>query len=196
MNQVAGVILAGGQSSRMGTPKAMLAVGGETFLSRVVRTARAGGLAPLVVVTGPAHPEIVARHPELLPLLVRNPHPEEGQLSSLRVGLAALPTGVDAAVVLLVDHPLVQAETVRILLRARSAQGAAIVVPVHAGRRGHPVLFAREVFAELAACPLEAGARAVVGADPARVVEMAVEDPGILTDVDTPAEYARMVPHG
>lgn len=196
MSPVAGVILAGGQSSRMGTPKALLAVGGETFLTRVVRTARAGGLDPLVVVTGPSHPEIVARHGELAPLLVRNPHPEEGQLSSLRVGLAALPSGVDAAVVLLVDHPLVQAETVRALLRARAAQRAAMAVPVHAGRRGHPVLFGREVFAELAACPLEAGARAVVGADPTRVAEVEVQDAGVLADVDTPAEYARMVPHG
>lgn len=87
-------------------------------------------------------------------------------------------------------------ETVRALLRARAAQRAAIAVPVHAGQRGHPVLFGREVFAELAAGPLEAGARAVVGADPARVVEVEVQDFGILTDVDAPAEYARMVPHG
>lgn len=196
MSPVAGVILAGGASTRMGTPKALLAVGGETFLTRAVRTARAGGLDPLVVVTGPAHAEIVACHGELAPLLVRNPRPEEGQLSSLRVGLAALPPAVDAVVMLLVDHPLVQAETVRALLRARLARRTAIAVPVYARRRGHPVLFGREVFAELAAGPLEAGARAVVGADPARVVEVEVQDPGILTDVDTPAEYARMVTHG
>ncbi len=177
----------------MGFPKALLTIGGETFAQRAVRVAREAGLAPVCVVVGSARPALAAAHPELVSGLVVNPHPERGQLSSLRVGLVSLPPEVDAAVVLLVDHPLVSSETIRALLRARRTAGAAIVVPVSRGRRGHPVLFGREVFAELEACPLELGARAVINRRPERVVEVEVNDGGIHADVDSPADYATMI---
>jgi CTP:molybdopterin cytidylyltransferase MocA len=192
MRPIAGVILAAGESRRMGSPKALLPIGGETFARRAVRVAREAGLEPVRLVVGSALPDLAAAHPELVPLLVTNPHPEQGQLASLRVGLASLPPEVDAAVVHLVDHPLVTAETVRALLRARRATAAAIVVPVAGGRRGHPVLFGREIFAELETCPLDLGARAVVAGRPERVLEVEVNDGGIHVDVDSPADYATM----
>lgn len=196
MSPIAGVILAAGESRRMGAPKALLPIGGETFVGRIVRTARLAGLAPLRIVAASALPAIAQTHFELEPLLVPNPHPELGQLASLRRGIASLAAEVDAAVVLLVDHPLVSADTIRAFLRARRAAGGAIVVPVSAGRRGHPVLFGREVFAELAASPLQLGARAVVARQPERVIEVEVDDPGIHADVDSPSDYATMIGHG
>lgn len=195
MNPIAGVILAAGKSTRMGAPKALLPIGAETFVGRIVHTAQLAGLEPLRIVAASAFHAIAGAHPELAPLLVRNPNPELGQLASLRLGIASLAAEVDAAVVLLVDHPLVCAETVRALLRARRASQGAIVVPVYAGRRGHPALFGREVFAELAATPLGLGARAVVGRQPGRVIEVEVDDPGIHADVDSPSDYATMIGH-
>lgn len=195
MTPIAGVILAAGESTRMGFPKALLAVAQETFASRAVRVAREAGLEPLRIVVGSAFQAIAEAHPDFTPLLIHNPTPELGQLASLRLGLAALPAAVDAAVVLLVDHPLVSPDTVRALLRARRLGRGAIVLPVCAGRRGHPVLFGREVFSELATSPLELGARAVVNRRPERVIEVEVDDVGIHVDVDSSADYATMIGH-
>lgn len=196
---VAGVVLAGGASRRMGVAKAGLVHAGRTFLARVVGTLRAGGAGDVVVVAGSAHDAVRAALPAGDPARVlRNPAPERGQLSSLKVALAHLaapgagtpPLGV---VVALVDHPTVSAATVaRLIAALRGPDAPAIVLPTHAGRRGHPVAFAARVWPELLACPDEQGARAVVHADPARVVEVAVDDPGILVDVDTPDDFRRL----
>ncbi len=192
---VAAVVLTAGRSARMGRPKALLPVGRETFLERVVGVAAAAGLDPVRVVVGPHGKAIAAALPALGPLLVPNPDTELGQLHSLRLGLHALPAGVDAAVMFLVDHPLVRPDTVRTLVAAFRSGGRPVVVPVHGDRRGHPVLFGRAVFAELLEGPLEGGARRVVRADPSRVEEVAVDDSGILADVDTPEQYEELIRH-
>ncbi|MEW6270321.1 MAG: nucleotidyltransferase family protein [Thermodesulfobacteriota bacterium] len=194
---VAGVVLAAGASRRMGAPKAALVYEGRSFARHVVEALRAGGVGEIVVVTGHAHDATAGALPALGRVtLVRNPEPERGQLSSLKIGLEHLATAaarVDAVVVALVDHPTVRAATVARLLEAADAEPRpAIVVPVHERRRGHPVLFARAVWDELLATPDDAGARAVVRAEPARVREVAVADPGILADVDTPDDFARL----
>lgn len=193
---MAGVILAAGDSTRMGSPKALLRVCGESFVARLVRVARQAGVEPLRVVAGRHHDEIRTAHPDLASLLVHNPDPGLGQLHSLRLGLASLGEEATAALVFLVDAPLVKPETVRAVMEAFVRRRAVIVVPVDGGRRGHPVLFAREVFAELFATALADGARSVVRACPERVHEVEVDDPGILMDVDTPDEYGRLLEHG
>lgn len=186
--RIAGVVLAGGRSTRMGRPKAALRWGDETFIASVLRTLSDAGASPLLVVCGEHATETERALPaELDVSLVSNPAPERGQLSSLQVALTALGE-VDGAMVSLVDHPAVRVETAAALLQA--ARPDRIVVPRHARRRGHPVVFGSALFAELRATPHEAGARAVVRADPARVVEIDVDDPGIHVDIDTPADLA------
>ncbi len=186
--RIAGVVLAGGRSARMGRPKATLPWGDGTFVAAVLRTLSNAGASPLLVVCG-AHATETARAlpAELDVSLVSNPAPARGQLSSLQVALRAL-GDVDGAIVSLVDHPAVRAETVSALLDA--VRPDRIVVPRHQGRRGHPVVFGSELFAELCATPHEAGARAVVRADPARVLELDVDDAGIHVDIDTPDDLA------
>jgi molybdenum cofactor cytidylyltransferase len=188
----------------MGVAKAGLLHDGRTFLARVVGALHDGGIADVVVVSGSAHEAVLAALPvsQHVPVL-RNPEPERGQLSSLKVALAALlarDVRPAAAVVALVDHPAIRAQTVAALIAAWAKgtvgdvppDGPAIVVPVHDGRRGHPVLFAADVWNELLATPDALGARAVVHARPARVVELEVDDPGIRIDVDTPADLASL----
>jgi molybdenum cofactor cytidylyltransferase len=194
----AGVVLAAGASRRMGTAKAALRFAGQTFLERVVHTLRTGGVDHVVVVAGAAADAVRGALPagSDVPLLL-NPAPERGQLSSLKIALGHLARGpgdVTAAVVALVDHPAVQPATVAALLgRAAQDPPATIVVPSYRGRRGHPVLFDRAVWQELLDTPDELGARAVVHADPARLALAAVDDPGILVDVDTPSDLARLL---
>jgi molybdenum cofactor cytidylyltransferase len=117
-----------------------------------------------------------------------------GQLSSLQAGLrAAADGGYDAVIMALVDHPLIHAATVDAIGAAFAATDRPIVVPVHDGRRGHPVLFAARLVPELLAAPLDQGARVVVHAHAAEVLEVESPAPGILADIDTPALYQEWV---
>jgi molybdenum cofactor cytidylyltransferase len=190
---IAGVVLAAGESRRMGRAKAALTVEGETFLERALRTLAAGGCSTLIVVFNPDEPLA----PELAfgqsIRAVRGGAAGSEQIESLRAGLRALPDSARAAVVLPVDHPRVRPETVRSLIDVFESEGAAIVRPVCGGRHGHPVLFARAVFEELFDEALPEGARTVVQrhADAAASVEVA--DRGVLIDVDTPEDYSRHI---
>lgn len=198
---IVGIVLAGGASSRMGRTKALLPIGGTTFVARIVGTLRAAGCAQVVVVTGAAHDEVAAELARHAPdaRTVRNPAPERGQLSSLQVALADIGDArvvsvadderVEAAVVALCDHPLVRVETVTSLVDAWRESGADIVRPASGGRHGHPVVFAHRVFDRLRAADPDAGARAVVRATDLVRLDVEVDDPGVFVDVDTPEEY-------
>jgi len=193
--RVAAIILAAGDSTRMGRPKALLAdPDGRPFVARLVRALAGAGCHPVVVVTGRDHDAIAAalgddRLP-VDPVVVNNPAPARGQLSSLWVGLDAADAAVvDAVLVTLVDVPLVRESTVRRVVEAWSRSRAPIVRPAIGDRHGHPVLFDRAVFGELRAAPPAEGAKAVIRADAGRIVDVPVDDEGCLVDVDTPEEY-------
>lgn len=186
---IAGIVLAGGRSERMGRPKALLEIEGVTFLERAVRALRAAGCAEVVVVLPPGA-QAAGEEAESAGGRVAWTGGGE-QIDSLRAGLRALGQAVEAVVVHPVDHPLVQPETVAALIAAFRARGAPIVVPVCAGERGHPVLFSSRVFSELLAGRGPEGARSVVYAHDAELEEVTVEDRGVLADLDTPDEYRR-----
>jgi molybdenum cofactor cytidylyltransferase len=197
------VILAAGASTRMGSPKALLAApDGQPFVVRIARTLREAGVPTVVVVTGADHDAIegaISRAGESIRArCVRNPDPSRGQLSSLWVGLDALlaPPGelvpIPACLVTLVDVPMLQAETVRRVVEAWRRSKAPIVRPALGDRHGHPVLFDRSVFAELQTAPLDLGAKAVIRAHEAEIWNEPVTDAGCLADVDTPQDYERL----
>jgi molybdenum cofactor cytidylyltransferase len=193
---IAAVILAGGYSSRMGRPKALLPAGtpGETFLDRIVTTLSGAGLEMIVAVVGADAERIRASAPQTDPRLtiVENPDPSRGQLSSLIVGLAALGAAdVNAALVIPVDQPLVSVDTVRRVMDAYRQTGACIVRPSRGPRHGHPVIFGRSLFDELRSADPALGARAVVVAHRGEAVDVPVEDEGAFLDIDTPEDYER-----
>jgi molybdenum cofactor cytidylyltransferase len=192
---VVGVILAAGASSRMGRPKALLPIGGDTFVTRVCRTLLDAGVDDLVVVTGAEHGAVAeaVRAAGLPARVVENPRRDEGQLSSVLAGLAVADRpGVDAVLVHLVDAPLVRPETARAVLDAFRRTRAPVVRPEAGGRHGHPVLFSRRVFDDLRRADPAVGAKAVVRAHAAEVCNVPVEDEGACRDVDTPEDYARL----
>jgi len=190
------VIPAAGRSHRMGTPKALLDAGGMSFLARILSSLREGGAGPLFVVVrdmaDPAARE--ARDHGGEPIL--NPDPSTGPVSSLQAGIRSLSDEAAAVLFAPVDHPLFSPETVRALIRGFVETQAPLVVPAFEGWRGHPVLFGRVLFPELLEEDLPEGARTVVRRYLGERLQLPVDDPGILADLDTPEEYRRHFPPG
>ncbi len=201
------VILAAGESRRMGSPKGVLQLpDGRPFIVGIVDALRSSGeVGQIVVVTGPHH-ESIARalgpgiDRDLSGLdaadatrIVRNVDPSRGQLSSLWVGMdAVIDRDTPAFLMTLVDVPMIAPSTVHAVVDAWRRTRAPIVRPAMGDRHGHPVLFDRSVFGELREASLESGAKSVVRAHAADLLDVTVSDGGCLVDVDTPEDYERM----
>jgi molybdenum cofactor cytidylyltransferase len=187
---VAGLILAAGESKRMGSPKALLDFRGETFVDRLIDLF-SEFCAPVVVVVGCEAERVRsgARRPERA-IFAENRDYRLGQLSSMQCGLRAIPGTVEGVLFTLVDHPNVQPSTIRALL---DPPGPPLAIPRFQGRRGHPIFFSQELIPEFLALPPDSQAKAVVTrhAGCARWVD--VDDPGILDDVDDRAAYRRLL---
>jgi molybdenum cofactor cytidylyltransferase len=188
---IPGVILAAGASSRMGRPKALLPAGGASFLRRLVETLRIGGISRIAVVIRPEALDVAAEALASGAEPVINLHPDEGQLSSLVAGLSAVESETTtAALVTLVDVPLIRPETIATLLSRVPQADAPIVRAAYQGRHGHPVIYSRAIFDALRAGDRDAGAKSVMRAY--NVEDVSVDDPAVVEDVDTPEDYQRL----
>ncbi|MBM3391412.1 MAG: 4-diphosphocytidyl-2C-methyl-D-erythritol kinase [Betaproteobacteria bacterium] len=191
---VAALVLAAGQSSRMGGANKLFAeVDGVPLLLRAVNAALASSASAVTVVLGHdaerAETLLAGRRVSI----VRNPDHAQGMSTSLAAGLAALPAEAEAAVVLLADMPRVNAAHVDGLIAAFDACKPSIVVPLHAGRRGNPILWPREFFAEMRAVTGDRGARGLLEAHAARIATVEA-DAAIHADIDTPDDLRRTQP--
>lgn len=186
------IVLAAGASSRMGRPKALLPLDADdTFVQRIHQTLSDARLEPIVVVVRQELEEPVRTLLPRTTVVAVNRNPERGQLSSLLVGLEALGWPA-AALVTLVDLPLVRVATVSALVAAWARSGAPLVRPMTLGRHGHPIVVGGPVIAALADADPQTGAKPVVHAFAAQALDVMVDDPGTLDDVDTPEDYARL----
>jgi molybdenum cofactor cytidylyltransferase len=191
------IILAAGLSSRMGRAKALLSTGpgGPTFVRYLSANLLAGGVADVLVVGRPGDDGLRAEVESAGPgvRFVVNAHADNGQLSSVIAGLnAADRPGVHAVMVTPVDTPLIQPDTVRALLTIFATRRPPIVRATYHGRHGHPVIFGREMFEALRHADLAIGAKAVLRAEAARLVDVEVDDPGVVHDIDEPGDYVRV----
>ena len=190
-----GVILAAGDSTRMGSPKALLLTPqGLPFVVAIADRFVDAGLGQIVVVTGRDHVRIAdaltAASLRIRPLIVRNPDPSRGQLSSLLVAMdTVVSPETEALVVTLVDVPMLSVATIRLVVSEWGRTRAAVVRPAIGDRHGHPVVFDRRVFDALRSAPLDVGAKAVLRAHATEVLNVPVTDEGCLVDVDTPRDY-------
>lgn len=185
------MVLAAGLSRRMGRPKLLLRVGGRPVIRLAVEGVLAAGAGPVLVVSGPETSAIAAALAGLDVEVVINPHPEAGQATSVRTGIAGLPAAIDAALIALGDQPFLPAEIIPALVAAREETRKPIVAPRYRDGRGNPVLFAREMFPELLALEGDQGARAVIERDPGRVTLVEFDLP-MPSDIDTPEDYERL----
>ncbi len=186
----AGVVLAAGASRRMGRAKALLQLGPQSFIEHLTGALRAGGCAPVMAVVSEPLRERVAGLLDAGVRLVVNPHPERGQISSLRCALDALADDRGLLVVL-VDQGCIQAATVAAVRRALAR--APLAVARRAGRPGHPTAFGAAIHDRLRGPEADNGARALVEALAAtgRVAWVEVDDPGVTRNLNTPNELAR-----
>lgn len=192
---IAGVILSAGESSRMGQPKALLPIGGQTFIEKIVGALREAGLQNIIVILGHDAEAMRQKIAHLPVTILVNPDYRKGQLSSLRVAIRHLLANDSCSGLLvhLVDHPYIDAPLVNLLIQRFEDSGKLIAVPRFHGKRGHPVIFARSLFDELLNAPEDQGAKAVVNAHRDETLEIETEDAGITLDIDTPELYRQHV---
>jgi molybdenum cofactor cytidylyltransferase len=191
------LVLAAGRSSRMGRAKASLPLdGGDTFLTRIVRTFLEANVDDVVVVLGHDAEAIAdAFSTANLPARIAlNADYDRGQLSSLVAGLSLVDRpGVIAVLVTLVDVPLVSAATVRAVVDHYRRTRAPIVRPTSGTRHGHPLMIDRSLFGELRAADPDSGAKPIVRAHASPLGDLAIADEGAFRDIDTAEEYARAI---
>jgi len=192
------IVLAAGKSTRMGRAKATLPLEGsggrDTFLARIVRTFVDAGVEDVVVVVGHDAGAIVesCARSGVAARFVENPDYEQGQLSSLIAGLRVVDRpGVAAALMTLVDVPLVNASTVRAVVDRYRQTQARVVRPVRGGEHGHPVLIDRALFDAIRHADPASGAKPVIRANVSAAGDVPVDDDGAFADFDTPDDLRR-----
>lgn len=193
---IAAVILAAGGSTRFGQPKQLLDWNGQPLVIHITDVALKSKLDPIIVTLG-----CQAQH--VKPLVdnrpvdtVMNWRWREGLSTSLQAGLGALPPDVDAAIFIQSDQPLITSDLISHLITRYEQTGASIVVPRHADRQGSPVLFSRELFAELAGVTGDVGGRHVIRRHPEVTAYVDIQNPDMLEDIDTPDDYLRLLSRG
>lgn len=189
----AGVVLAAGASSRMGEDKALLEYHGQSFLAGAIRLLQSA-CDFVVVITGANTDLLRPVIYENSAYVIRNLHPEDGQFSSLRLGLqAVLERGRDAACVTLVDRPACKIATLaqlKAVFLDTSPENTWAVVPEYEGKHGHPVLFAREMIEVFLRAPDAGNAREVEHRHQSRIHYTPVDDPKVVLNINTPEEYS------
>lgn len=191
---IVAIVLSAGESQRMGSPKVLLTIEGQSFIERIVSALQKTKVGKIVVVLGHRADEIKARISHLPVAVVVNPDYSSGQLSSLIAAIKSLDIDkVDGILVHLVDHPFVNSGLVNRMIDRFYESKKLIVLPCYKGQRGHPVLFSSELFPELLSAPLDRGAKEVVRAHRGDTLEVETEEEGVILDIDTPEEYRQYV---
>jgi CTP:molybdopterin cytidylyltransferase MocA len=189
---LAAVILSGGASSRMGSPKALVSHHGRPFLEHLLSVTALPAIGVRRVVLG-RDSEAITKGIALAPdEIVINHEWEKGQLSSIHSALRSLPPGTDGMLLCPVDHPLVSATLVGALIKAFHSSRAPVVVPSYRGHRGHPVIFSAAVYEELLNAPLDQGARAVVRAHAGEVREVPTVEEGCVLNLNDPQALQKL----
>ena len=194
------IIPAAGQSKRMGAKKPLLPYAGQTLINHIIAQLRPALDQIYVVANDPeiaaalrvgmgVPPMITGEAP--VPLLIQNPNPDGDMLSSIRCALRAIPTGCTEILVAPADHPGITGALITQMLQAFTNQTHTIIVPTHAGQRGHPLLFSAQYRNEILTSFEGQGLRALLQAHPHEVLELETDDPAITQDLDHPEDYRR-----
>jgi molybdenum cofactor cytidylyltransferase len=185
---ITALVLAAGASSRMGTPKALIDLEGQTFLNRIVTCARSAGASSVAVVAGPPDGDKIKARLPVGAGVTWNPDPSRGMITSVQVGIANLPPKTLCALVWPVDLPMVKVETVRRILDGTPGK---IIVPRHANKTGHPVRIPRQLFGEIQSLPNDASLKTFLDGHTSNIIYVDVDDEGCVKDYDVPGDLPK-----
>ena len=183
------VVLAAGEARRFGSPKLLMPFGDSTVVGSVIAALAAADIAPIIVVAGAAAATIAASLKRDLVQVVRNPDPTRGMVSSIRVGVATLPTALSRFLVALGDQPRICAEGLSRLLREHRRSEKGIAVPAYRGKRGHPVLFSSSYRQAILALTDHQTLRDLIHAHRGDCVEVDCDSDAYVCDIDTQEQY-------
>lgn len=189
--RVAAIVLAAGMSRRMGTPKQLLRLAGKSLLEHTLNNVRGSGVDEIVLVLGASADEVRRQVATDGLHLVVNPDFQQGMGTSLRMGLAAVSASMQGALIVLADQPFVRSSTLDQMIAYREMHAPQILIPLYRGFRGNPVLLDRSVFPELMTLAGDIGCRAIFGSHTESIHKLAVDDIGILLDIDSAEDWER-----
>ncbi|MHC4912015.1 MAG: nucleotidyltransferase family protein [Planctomycetota bacterium] len=186
---ISAVILAAGESKRMGKPKPLLKFKDRTFLEQIISVLKSADIDTITVVLG-AHADTIQKSIDLSETnVVINKNYQKGQLSSLIAALENIPEDIEAILLCLVDSPFITKDLVNSIITRFKQTAGPIIVPVFNKERGHPTIFARSLFNELLNAPEDQGARYVLYSNEGKVTEVETSEPAARIGIDTPAHY-------
>jgi len=200
---ISAILLAAGESKRMGTPKQLIELDGEPMARKSLRTLLAAPIGEIIIVLGNSHTIVSEKLFGNISMVETTPYgtaavrsvvneqSREGMGSSIKMGIHALSPSSEAAVIALADQPFIRPDTVTALIRAFTASGKGIALPRHGERRGHPVIFGAKYYQNLCTLPPDRGANTILRDNSPDILILDVDDEGILIDIDTPEDLAR-----
>jgi molybdenum cofactor cytidylyltransferase len=192
-SSIAPIILAAGDSTRMGYPKALLPIGNDIFITHILRLVQKVGLASPTIILGRAA-EIIQPAIQNWPAAIRiNPDPDRGQLSSIQLGLSSLNANAQAGMIWPVDHPAVSEDLVASLAELFIQSKSLIAFPKCGDKRGHPAIFHRALFQEFMDAPLEEGPKSILVRHQQDTVELRTDESAAVEDIDTQSDYESLI---
>lgn len=187
---VSAILLAAGESKRMGEPKLLLPFGNSTVLEQAIDNLLNSRVGEIIVVAGDRAQEPIGNRPVKVAI---NPAYREGMSTSIVTGLNLIDDSTRAVMLALADQPLVDSQTINKLIEAFISHDKGIVIPAYKGRRGHPVIFSTKYKEELLGLVGDIGGRQIIEEHPEDVLELAVDSQGINVDIDTKDDYHSLV---
>jgi molybdenum cofactor cytidylyltransferase len=193
MEEIWAIILAAGESKRMGSPKMLLPFNGGTMLERVISNVRASAVNKILVVLGSDKDKVLTLVERTSVNHCLNENYTDGMLSSVKCGFRSLPQNFSAVLIFQGDQPLISPDTINNVIKARQTSGKEILIPIFEGKRGHPLLVGKKFRKEIETMESDQGLRALSARHPEEVFEVETDDPGILKDFDTYDEYLKEI---
>jgi len=189
---ISAILLAAGNSGRMGRPKALLLYKKSIFIDHILNSLNIAGCSPVITVLGGQSALILENSSVSRHIYVINKRPEDGMISSIKIGIKHLPVNTEGFLLALVDHPAVTQAVYDDIVKSASENPEQIIIPQYKKRSGHPVYIGRTFFEQLLNANADQTARDIIHLNEEFITCLDIDDPGILKDIDYPEDFQKL----